>query len=368
VYSQRQLYERMVEFWADHFNISVNKGDCWFLKTVDDREVIRAHTLGNFRDLLWASAHSPAMLVYLDNQANHRDAPNENYARELMELHTLGVNGGYTQADVMELARCLTGWTVKEHFRRGDFTFDAGRHDEGTKTVLGLVIEPASQREAEHVLDHLATHPSTARHIAKKLVRRFIEDHPESGSAGLVQRAADTFLQTQGDIRAVLRTILLDGLMRHKDHLPPKFKRPVDFVTSALRMLNAETDGGDALREYLALLGQPTFEWPTPDGPPDEAGDWSGNLMPRWKFALALPRNEIPGTRVDIANLVQAAGAGTPVKILNQLSVLLLGTPLPAASRDALMKALDSAGARDDTSLPAIFAAGLMASPAFQWR
>jgi hypothetical protein len=140
VYSRRQLYEIMVEFWTDHFNISVEKGDCWFLKVVDDREVIRKHALGNFRELLHASAKSPAMLMYLDNQVNIKDAPNENYAREVMELHTLSVNGGYTQNDVMELARCLTGWTIKESFTRGEFEFNEDTHDAGSKTVLGVAI------------------------------------------------------------------------------------------------------------------------------------------------------------------------------------------------------------------------------------
>ena len=209
VYSRRQLYELMVEFWTDHFNISVEKGDCFFLKTLDDREVVRPHALGRFRDLLWASAHSPAMLVYLDNQVNGKDAPNENYAREVMELHTLGVNGGYTQADVMELARALTGWTVKPNFWRGQFTFDADQHDTGVKQVLGLRLEPSGQAEAEQVLERLATHPSTARYVASKLARRFLADEPP---ALIVERAAAAFIQTQGDLKAVLRVILLDGL------------------------------------------------------------------------------------------------------------------------------------------------------------
>ena len=147
IYSRRQLYEVMVEFWSDHFNIFIGKGNCFFLKTVDDREVVRKHALGSFRDLLWASAHSPAMLVYLDNQANEKSAPNENYARELLELHTLGVDGGYSQQDVMELARCLTGWNVKDHFWLGDFVFKPDLHDTGEKTVLGLPVENAGLGE-----------------------------------------------------------------------------------------------------------------------------------------------------------------------------------------------------------------------------
>ncbi|MBT7782319.1 MAG: DUF1800 family protein, partial [Anaerolineae bacterium] len=165
VYSRRQVYERMVEFWSDHFNISTEKGDCFYLKTVDDREVIRPHSLGFFGDLLWASAHSPAMLVYLDNQSNLKDAPNENYAREVMELHTLGVDGGYTQQDVMELARCLTGWGMKEHFWRGDFEFDADNHDASAKKVLGMNIPAGGLEEAERVILNLGLHTSTATFV-----------------------------------------------------------------------------------------------------------------------------------------------------------------------------------------------------------
>src|SRR5215510_6109405 len=163
IYSKRQLYEVMVEFWTDHFNIFIEKENCFYLKTVDDREVIRKNALGSFRDLVWASAHSPAMMVYLDNQANEKSHPNENYARELMELHTLGVNGGYSQQDVMELARCLTAWTVKEHFWLGDFTFKEELHETGVKNILGLTIQNTGVKEAEQVIEMLASHPSTAR-------------------------------------------------------------------------------------------------------------------------------------------------------------------------------------------------------------
>lgn len=370
-YSKRQLYEVMVEFWTDHFNISVEKGNCWFLKTVDDREVIRKHALGSFRDLLRASARSPAMLVYLDNQVNDKRHPNENYARELLELHTLSVNGGYTQKDVMELARCLTGWTVKEHWWLGDFTFNPDLHDSGVKTVLGLAIEPEGQREAERVIETLATHPATARFIAAKLARRFIADDPP---ADLVAKAADTFTQTDGDIQSVLRVILLDGLPLAQ----PKYKRPQTFLISALRMLNAHvTAGGRNLKpEYplltlLSQMGQPPFGWPTPDGYPDVASRWMGSLMPRWQFALALARNEIDGTTIDLPALLckgePTCSPPSPHQIVDQLSTLLLGAPLDPSARDDLLSAIQSAGGVDET-LPQIITAGLIASPAFQWR
>jgi uncharacterized protein (DUF1800 family) len=366
VYSPRQVYEVMVEFWSDHFNISVDKGDCWYLKTVDDRDAIRPHALGRFRDLLWASAHSPAMLVYLDNQVNVNTHPNENYAREIMELHSLGVNGGYTQRDVMELARCFTGWTVKEHFWLGDFTFNADTHDNGVKEVLGLRIHPGGQAEAEQVIELLATHPSTARFIAAKLARRFIADEPPEE---VIERAASTFLQTDGDIKAVLRVILLGNLTAYAQ---PKFKRPVHFIASALRLLNAQTDAGGRissptfpLHDYLARLGQLAFAWPTPDGYPDRAAPWQGNLMPRWQFAMALARNEIDGTQINLAELITA---DSPTAAIDQLSSLLLGQPLPAAQRDKLIADLQTAATPTNEELPSIIAAGLIASPAFQWR
>ncbi|MEK7326431.1 MAG: DUF1800 domain-containing protein, partial [Chloroflexota bacterium] len=357
LYSRRQLYEVMAEFWSDHFNISVDKGNCWFLKTVDDRDAIRPHALGKFRDLLWASAHSPAMLVYLDNQVNVASHPNENYAREIMELHTLGVGGGYTQKDVMELARCFTGWPVKEHWWLGDFMFDSDIHDNGVKEVLRLTIQPDGQTEAEQVVEVLAAHPSTARFVATKLARRFIADDPPKE---IVEKAATTFTETDGDIKAVLRVILFDGLA----YAQAKFKRPVNFVTSSLRMLNAQTEVGSSILDYLARMGQLPFAWPTPDGYPDRAAPWSGNLMPRWQFAMALARNEIKGTQVNLAEL---ANADSPSTLIDHFSSLLLGAQLPPTKRDELAAALTEAGATDD-DLPPVVVAGLAASPAFQWR
>ncbi len=368
VYSRRQLYELMVAFWTDHFNISVEKGDCWFLKVVDDREVVRRHALGNFRDLLWASAHSPAMLVYLDNQANHKDAPNENYAREVMELHTVGVDGGYTQRDVEELARCFTGWTVKEHFWRGQFAFDPDIHDPGPKEVVGLRIEPAGQAEAERVLDHLALHPSTARYLATKLVRRFVTDEPETHALELIDSAASVYLTTGGEIRPLVKHILEAAVLPAASAFRPKLKRPAEFVVSALRMLETETDCGSPTQQPLAQMGQPPFGWPTPDGPPDVAAAWSGALLPRWQFALNLSRNELPGTRIHLETLVEASGAQTSAEALRQTSRLLLGTSLPLESERRFQAAVLEVGELSLIDAAAVVAAGLVASPAFQWR
>jgi hypothetical protein len=368
IYSERQLYEVMVDFWTDHFNVSIEKGDCWFLKVVDDREVIRRHAMGSFRELLWASAHSPAMLIYLDNQANDRDHPNENYARELMELHTLGVDGGYTQDDVMELARCLTGWTVKEHFWRGQFAFDPDMHDDKPKTVLGQAIAPNGLGEGEQVLEMLATHPSTAYYVSAKLVRRFISDQPETDAPQLVAQAAQAFLQTGGDIRAVLRVILLDGLANPQQAVTPKFKRPANFIASALRVLAADSGAQSPVYETLSSMGQPLFEWPTPDGPPDTSDAWSNNLMPRWKFALELARDELPGTRIDLGKLYRGSGADSPGDFIDQLSSLLIGIPFPADKKSGLLQALSQVDFESEADFGAILVAGLLASPAFQWR
>ena len=358
VYSRRQLYEVLIEFWTDHFNISVEKGDCFFLKSIDDREVIRPHALGRFRDLLWASAHSPAMLVYLDNQVNVKDAPNENYARELLELHTLGVDGGYTQADVMELARALTGWTVKPNFWRGQFKFDPALHDDGVKHVLGLRLEPGGQAEAEQVLEHLAVHPATSQFIATKLARRLLADVPPMA---LVERAATAFRRTAGDIKAVLRVLILDGLAGPAPQTQPKFKRPGQFVVSALRALNAETDGGEELQGYLLRMGQPYYGWPTPDGFPDRSAPWQGSLLPRWQFSLALTRGEIAGTHAELPQGL------APAALLDHLSQRLLGAPLDPAAGGGLLDVLRTAGASDE-ELPGIVTAGLLSAPAFQWR
>lgn len=367
IYSRRQLYEMMVEFWTDHFNISVHKGDCWFLKPIDDREVVRAHAMGNFRDLLGASARSPAMLVYLDNQANHHAAPNENYARELLELHTLGVEGGYTQRDVMELARCLSGRSVKAHFWPGDFTFDENRHDPHPKHVLGLRLQPTGMGETERVLDHAATHPATARHLAVKLTRRFLSDQPERDFRPLVGAAATAFRRSGGEIRALLRVILLDGVADRDERLPPKLRRPMDYVTAALRMTGAGTSGGADLSSSLARMGQPDFEWPTPDGPPDVASAWEGNLLPRWQFALALCQDELADTHLPGSLLAKSEDGSNGADLLNALSSRLLGAPVSDREIVQLSRQLDTAGASPAERVRIVIA-GLLASPAFQWR
>jgi hypothetical protein len=311
VHSRRQLFEVMVEFWSDHFNIHIGKTDCAYLKTPDDRDVIRRHALGKFRDLVRASALSPAMLVYLDGRENRKtkegEKPNENYARELLELHTLGVHGGYTQQDVMEAARCLTGWYCRKdnQFRKATVEFRKWAHDDGEKTVLGHRIHAGGQeQDVERLIDIVCNHPSTARYIAEKLCRRFISDDPP---ASAVARVAQAFAESGGDIRTLLRTVLTCEEFAASGGA--KLKRPFRFVVSALRALGADTNASPALLRYLAAMGQEPFQHPTPDGYPDEAAPWMGTLMWRWNFALALAGSAIPGTTVDLPRLSKAMSA-----------------------------------------------------------
>jgi hypothetical protein len=230
-----------------------------------------------------------------------------------------------------------------------------------------MTVTADGQGEAEAVLERLARHPATGRFLAKKLARRFLNDDGEQAAPEIVARAAEAFQRTGGDIRSVLRVVLLDGLVGGVG-LGPKFKRPVDFVVSALRLTQAEVDGGSAVHAYLRRMGQPPFEWPTPDGPPDVAPAWSGNLMPRWQFALGLARGEIERVRVAPADLLRASGASGPEEALTSLGHLLLGSPLAAATSQAMLSAFGAKADPQDPLFAAIAIAGLLASPAFQWR
>ncbi len=309
IYSRRQLFEVMVGFWSDHLNIFLEKGDCIFLKASDDREVVRKHALGKFRDLIRASAISPAMLVYLDGKENRRsspdEVPNENYARELLELHTLGVNGGYTQQDVSEVARCLTGWTLKTKWSKGTVVFDPLRHDDGEKSVLGHTIAAGGgASDLDRVIDIACLHPSTANHISAKLVRRFVCDDPPPD---LVSRIAKTFSETGGDIARTVREVLRSDEFRNARGA--KVKRPFEFVVSGLRALGADTHAHPALVEYLNRMGQGLFQLPTPDGYSDEASEWVGSLLWRWNFAAVLSTNQIPTVNAPVVELAGALDA-----------------------------------------------------------
>ena len=355
VSSDRQLQEVLVDFWFNHFNVSMRKGPLIqpFL-TEYERDVVRPHVLGRFRDLLGAVAESPAMLLYLDNwlssdpeapealtrsfrnqrpagrsvadgrdgfqmprvgfggprraarmggippvQPGQRDGVNENYARELLELHTLGVDGGYTQHDVVEVARALTGWTIAPLRSGGGFRFEPRLHDDGEKQILGQTISGDGKASGDEVLDLLARHPSTARFIATKLVSRFVTDDPPPA---LVERAAARFLETDGDLREVTRLILTSPEFFAAETQRTKVKTPLEFVLSSVRALDAEVYRGLGLARGLQELGMPLYSCQPPTGYSDRAEAWvnTGALLARMNFAIALVGNRLPGVQVAL--------------------------------------------------------------------
>jgi uncharacterized protein (DUF1800 family) len=357
LYSKRQLLEVMVGFWTDHLNINLEKGDCIYLKPSDDRLVIRAHALGKFRDLIRASATSPAMLVYLDGKENQKkepgDVPNENYARELLELHTLGVDGGYTQTDVYEAARSLTGWKLRTGWRKGTVYFDPTLHDDGEKRVLGQVIPAGGgERDVDQLVDIACNHPATAHHIATKLTRRFVSEDPP---ASLVQRLAAVFTATDGDIKSLLRTLLTSDEFKAARGL--KFKRPFQYIASCLRALAADTHAHQPLIEYLQRMGQGPFQYPTPDGYPDRIAPWLGTLLWRWNFAFSAVSNHLPTVTVPLDQLAQAIGGTTPFQP-KQLVSYFIGR----RGSDAELGALRDYRNQNDAELVSL----VLASPAFQ--
>jgi hypothetical protein len=371
IYSERQLYEMMVEFWTDHFNVPI--GDLLTEKVVDDREVARTHALGKFRDLLYASARSVAMLYYLDNASSSKQHPNENYAREVMELHTLGVNGGYTEQDVVEVARAFTGWTVRN---TEGFTFDRTNHDDGEKTVLGSRL--AAGRGIEDGLDViniLSRHPSTARFIAFKLARRFVSDFPPES---VVDSTAAVFIESDGDIRATLRHLF--STVEFIGSAGQKFRRPLEALTAMVRALTPGLQIENAIPLVYALeaMGHIPFTWHPPNGFPDVAGAWlnTNGLLHRWNLAMNLglagegyfegialnleqivPMQSTVGDLVDTA-VVRVLGGG----IHEQDRAQLITFVTPDGSADT---AVDSALYFD--KLPSVLGL-LMASPYFQWR
>ncbi|MDQ1589569.1 MAG: hypothetical protein QOG71_196 [Pyrinomonadaceae bacterium] len=448
VYSERQLQEVLVDFWTNHFNVYANKGaDRWLLVSYD-RDTIRPHTLGKFKDLLLATAQSPAMLFYLDNfqsasptagqgaarprvrrffetltnprgagdagqgqpgrgmnrrrqlrreagataegaqeampaapQQAQTPAPqqqprrmrrgiNENYARELMELHTLGVEGGYTQKDVQEVARCFTGWTIFDPRgiggaagltnpeRAGTFFFNPRLHDDGEKTVLGHKI-PAGGGVGDGllVLDILSKHPSTAKFIATKLARRFVSDNP---SPALIERTAAAYTKSDGDIRTTLRALFASPEFNAPENYRAKIKTPFELAISAVRSLGGETTGAPALHQWIARMGEPLYQYQAPTGYPDTAEHWvnTGALLERMNFALALVANRINGTRVDLARFNSAGGAtatgADKSRLVEQFAAVILQGDMSERTKAALLKQLNEAATTTATpSMPA---------------
>jgi uncharacterized protein (DUF1800 family) len=400
VYSERQLQEVMTDFWFNHFNVFAQKGADRLLVTSYERDVIRPNVFAKFEDLLRATAKSPAMLFYLDNwqsttprpqqrrpagfnngaplinrgQIRQRQAQiqgqgqrqgqmpaqqgqtpdqmqrpaqqrpmrgiNENYAREIMELHTLGVDGGYTQKDVQEVARCLTGWTIRDPRRGGEFYFNPNMHDSGEKVVLGEKISAGGgMDDGEKVIKMLAHHPSTAKFISTKLARKFVSDNPP---ASLVARMAETFKKTNGDIREVLLTMFNAPEFWSPESFRAKIKTPFEMTVSAVRAVGAETNGGPQFHRWIAQMGEGLYLAQPPTGYSDTAEIWvnTGALLERMNFSLALVAGRIPGTRVDLAKLAPATELRTPVQIVDHYLGLLLRGQVSPQTRATLDKNL----------------------------
>ena len=390
LFSRRQLYEVMVEFWSDHFNIHIVNGLGPTLKPQDNEDVIRAHALGNFGDLLRASAQSPAMLFYLDNfisDGSPGSSPNENYARELMELHTLGVDGGYSEQDILEVARCFSGWgfpfppgVTVDGKAYGEFWFDASKHDQGAKIVLGQPIAAnGGQTDGEQVLAILLNHPSTATFIATKLCRRFIADSPPASAIAAV---AETFTQTGGDIKAMLRTLFMGSEFYAASHR--KFSRPSEFLGQIVRGLGVANqyprDDGQLFYFAQAMLGQLPFFWPTPDGYPLAQSYWAstGGLLNRWRLSFLSYSTLIPETAVFEVDYPRLLGNAASVEqILDSLAQKLLFITLAEEHRRAIVEGLETSldippgfefNVEVATNLAALLAAILISSDYFQYR
>jgi uncharacterized protein (DUF1800 family) len=368
--SPRQLEEVMVDFWFNHFNVFSGKGQVRALVASYERDAIRPYALGSFRDLLSATAKHPAMLYYLDNYlstANGFAGPNgrvrglnENYARELMELHTLGVDGGYTQKDVTELARMLTGWTFEPRrlMRENEtFRFDPKRHDRGAKMWLGREIKPDGQREGELALDVLAVHPSTARHISYKLAQYFVSDVPPTA---LVERMARTWIDTKGDIRSVLRTLFSSDEFMAPAAVGDKFKTPYQFVISAVRASGAPVKNVMPLLGTLNQLGMPLYGCQTPDGYKNTQDAWLNPdaLSRRITFATALGTGRLPlGVPVaDVPPATTASAAPPMIAAPATGDIPPMGAVAPAVrppSVTATVAASDMAAASQARSLDA---------------
>jgi uncharacterized protein (DUF1800 family) len=378
IYSQRQLQQIMDDFWFNHFNVFAGKGEDRYYLTSYERDVIQPHALGKFKDLLTATAKSPAMLFYLDNhlsadpRAAERQAMeramrqqrragrfggppanpkqgakrnerglNENYGRELMELHTLGVDGGYSQKDVTEVARCFTGWTIDKPREHADFKFDEKLHDPDPKLVLGKKINGGGMKDGEQVIELLSRHSSTARFISTKLARRFVSDTPPPA---LVEHMAETFKSSDGDIRAVLRTMIWSPEFWSRDAYHAKIKTPYELVVSATRALGTDVDTPMPLVQWVNRIGEPLYQCQPPTGYADKADAWvnTGALLNRLNFSLTLAGNKIRGSRSDVNSLLGVDSAAEAKSALERAVEVFLGGHAAPNTVETLQKQLDS--------------------------
>lgn len=443
VYSEKQLQEVMVDFWQNHFNVFAGKAAVrWYIPSYE-RDVLRKNALGNFKDLVVGTAQHPAMLFYLDNfesrtaapvgnnqaqrlrqalsargeirpqarerlkeqlkltdaqldervkqlqsapAAQQRNGINENYARELMELHTLGVDGGYAQKDIVEVAKAFTGWTIVDPrgYRRaaagmingtedqriariqrqqgipddiesGSFYFNQRWHESGAKTVLGQKVDEGGVKDGIKVIDILVAHPSTAKFIAKKLAVKFVSDTP---SEGLVSRVADAFSKSKGDIRITLKALFSDKEFFAPETYKAKIKSPFELAVSSIRALGADTNGGPQMLAMLNKLGEVPYGYQAPTGYPDTAEDWvnTGALLERLNYSIALSSNQIAGTRVDLKQFA----AKDKAAVLDKTISLVLGGELSAGTRATLLKQMEQplpnvkapAEVKDDLNVP----------------
>ncbi len=431
VYSERQLQEVMTDFWFNHFNVYIQKGADRILTTSYERDAIRPHVFGKFEDLLKATAEHPAMLFYLDNWMSaspdakmpnreelrrmKRDQPagrfgrmklgkrnrqlndqmerdderqmanqqmvnqngkfkkrarglNENYAREIMELHTLGVDGGYTQKDVQEVARAFTGWTIRNPRRDAEFYFNQAMHDDGEKTVLGKKIPSGGGIKDGYAVIHLlATHPSTARFISTKLARKFVSDHPPKS---LIDRMARTFRKSEGDIREVLRAMFASPEFFAAENYRAKIKTPFEMTVSAVRSIGADTNGNPQFHRWIAQMGEGLFMCQPPTGYADTSEHWvnTGALLERMNFALALSANRTPGTRVNLQTLAPGLNTTQPSQVVDHFVKLLLRGQVSPQTRATIDKSLgDQQLAMADGRVDVARVVGLiLGSPEFQ--
>ena len=383
IYSERQLQQVMDDFWFNHFNVFAGKGEDRFYLTSYERDVIQPHALGKFKDLVTATAKSPAMLFYLDNflsadpraaqrqameramrqsmrrggfgrpwpprppvnpqqqQKKNERGLNENYGRELMELHTLGVDGGYTQKDVTEVARCFTGWTIEKPRQYPNFKFDDRLHDPDPKIVLGKKIHAGGMKDGEQVIDLLVRHPSTAKFISTKLARRFVSDNPPPA---LVKRMAETFQSSDGDIKAVMRAMIWSPEFWSRQAYRAKIKTPFELVVSAVRALGTDVDTPMPLVQWVGRIGEPLYQCQPPTGYSDKAEAWvnTGALLNRLNFSLALAGNRMRGARTDVSSLLGVDSSADAKTALDRAVQVFLGGQASATTVETLEKQLDN--------------------------
>jgi hypothetical protein len=361
--SKRQLFERIVDFWTNHFAIFIfENDDSGYFKVADDANVVRAHALGTFPNMLIASAHSPAMLYYLDNTASTALAPNENYAREVMELHTLGVTGPYTQNDVVELSKIMSGWAVDRRQAEptyGQFRYISSNHNNQPKLFLGVLF-PGNQGQAEgdQALVMLHQHPSTAQYIASKLCLEFLG---ENTPAEVVNDVAATYTATGGDIKAMVRRVLRPERLAAA---PLKLKRPMHLLISGLRTLPLTVNNLTGVRNQLQPVQNQPFAWGAPDGYPDKAAYWSGNVLPRLNFGSTIGSNGVSGILADYFGFFTGS-EGSPEMVADRINERVLMGRMTQVEREELIAYMGPGAttATDRTDALALTIGG----PTFQW-